>query len=44
MDVGGQTINTAVAMGRMLLTVMAGFAEPERNVIVERTVAALQHM
>jgi DNA invertase Pin-like site-specific DNA recombinase len=42
-DVGGQTINTAAAMGRMFLTMMAGFAELERNLIAERTAAALQH-
>lgn len=42
-DVGGQTINTRTAMGRMFLTMMAGFAELERNLIAERTTAALQH-
>jgi DNA invertase Pin-like site-specific DNA recombinase len=42
-DVGGQTINTAAAMGRMFLTMMAGFAELERNLIAERTASALQH-
>lgn len=42
-DVGGQTINTASAMGRMFLTMMAGFAELERNLIAERTTAALAH-
>lgn len=43
-DMGGQTINTATAMGRMFLTLMAGFAELERNLISERTRAALQHL
>lgn len=42
-DVGGQTINTATAMGRMFLTMMAGFAELERNLIAERTASALQN-
>lgn len=42
-DVGGQTINTSTAMGRMFLTMMAGFAELERNLIAERTTAALAH-
>ncbi|MEE7442641.1 recombinase family protein [Methylobacterium oryzae] len=41
-DVGGQTINTAAAMGRMFLTMMAGFAELERNLIAERTTNALR--
>ena len=42
-DVGGQAINTSSAMGRMFLTMMAGFAELERNLIAERTSAALAH-
>src|ERR1017187_1751358 len=36
-DMGGQTINTGSPMGRMFLTMMAGFAELERNLISERT-------
>ena len=40
-DVGGATINTQAAMGRMFLTMMAGFAELERNLIAERTAQAL---
>ena len=40
---GGQTLNTASAMGRFFLNVMAGFAELERNLIAERTAAALAH-
>jgi DNA invertase Pin-like site-specific DNA recombinase len=40
---GGQSINTASAMGRMMLTMMAAFAELERNLIAERTTQALQH-
>jgi len=42
-DVGGQTIITSSAMGRMFLTMMSGFAELERNLIAERTATALQH-
>jgi len=42
-DMGGQSMNTASAMGRMMLTMMAGFAQFERDLISERTVAALQH-
>ncbi len=42
-DMGGQTINTATAMGRFFLNVMAGFAELERNLIAERTTTALSH-
>jgi site-specific DNA recombinase len=42
-DVGGQTINTATAMGRMFLTMMAGFAELERGMISERTASAMAH-
>jgi DNA invertase Pin-like site-specific DNA recombinase len=42
-DMGGQAVNTGSAMGRMLLTVMAGFAELERGLIAERTAAALAH-
>lgn len=43
-DMGGQAINTRSAMGRMLLTMMAAFAEFERNLISERTATAMQHM
>jgi len=43
LDVGGQTINTSTAMGRMFLTMMAGFAELERNLIAERTTAAMAY-
>lgn len=42
-DMGGQAVNTGSAMGRMFLTLMAGFAELERNLIAERTTAALAH-
>jgi site-specific DNA recombinase len=40
-DHGGQSINTASAVGRMFLTMLAGFAEFERGLIRERTKAAL---
>ena len=43
LDMGGQSIDTATAMGRMFLTMAAGFAELERNLIRERTSTALQH-
>jgi DNA invertase Pin-like site-specific DNA recombinase len=42
-DMGGSTLNTASAMGRMFLTLTAAFAELERNLIAERTAAALAH-
>jgi DNA invertase Pin-like site-specific DNA recombinase len=42
-DMGGQSLNTSSAMGRMMLTMMAAFAEFERNLISERTTAALRH-
>lgn len=42
-DMGGTAINTASAMGRLLITMMSGFAELERNLIGERTKAALAH-
>ena len=42
-DMGGQSLNTASAVGRMMLTMTAGFAEFERNLISERTAAALRH-
>jgi DNA invertase Pin-like site-specific DNA recombinase len=40
-DLGGQTVRTKSPMGRMMLTVMAGLAELERNLIAERTAVAL---
>lgn len=43
-DMGGQTVSTTSAMGRMMLTMMAAFAELERNLISERTSAAMQHL
>ena len=42
-DMGGQAINTKTAIGRFFLSLMAGFAELERNMIAERTAMALNH-
>lgn len=42
-DMGGTTVNTASAMGRLFLTMTAAFAELERNLIAERTATALGH-
>ena len=41
LDMGGNAVDTSSAMGRMFLTMAAGFAEMERNLIAERTKAAL---
>jgi len=43
-DLGGQAVDTSTAMGRFFLTIMAGVAEMERNLIRERTKAAMAHM
>ena len=43
-DMGGQAVDTSTAMGRFFLTIMAGVAEMERNMIRERTKAALAHL
>src|SRR5438105_10121311 len=37
---GGQSVNTGSSMGKMLITMLAGFAGFERNMIAERTTAA----
>lgn len=42
-DMGGQSVNTKTAMGKMMLTMMAGFAEFERNLTSERTKMVLNH-
>lgn len=42
-DLGGQSVHTGSALGRFFLTAMAGIAELERNLIGERTSAALRH-
>jgi DNA invertase Pin-like site-specific DNA recombinase len=36
-------MNTASAMGRMFLNLMAGWAELERNSVAERTASVLAH-
>lgn len=41
-DMGGQSVNTRSAMGRMFFTMAAGFAEMERGLISERTAAAMK--
>jgi DNA invertase Pin-like site-specific DNA recombinase len=42
-DMGGAAIDTAGSTGRMMLTMLAGFAEFERALISERTMVALAH-
>jgi DNA invertase Pin-like site-specific DNA recombinase len=42
-DMGGGTLDTSSPMGRMMLTMLAGFAEFERALIAERTGAAIRH-
>jgi len=42
-DMGGSSLNTRSAMGRMSLTMMAAFAKLERILISERTSMALRH-
>jgi len=42
-DMGGQSVNTGSSMGKMMITMLAGFAEFERNMIAERTTAALNY-
>ena len=41
-DMGGQAVNTASAVGRFFLGMLAGVAELERNLIAERTSTALR--
>jgi DNA invertase Pin-like site-specific DNA recombinase len=41
LDFGGETIDTSTAVGGMFLTMAAGFAEMERRLASERTIAAL---
>ena len=40
-DMGGASFFTSSAVGRMFLTMLAGFAQFERDLIAERTAAAL---
>jgi DNA invertase Pin-like site-specific DNA recombinase len=42
-DMGGQSLSTGSARGRMFSTLMAGCAELERNLIAERTASVLAH-
>jgi DNA invertase Pin-like site-specific DNA recombinase len=42
-DLGGTSLSTGSAMGRMFLTLMAGCAELERNLVSERTISVLTH-
>ena len=42
-DLGGQSIDSGTAVGKMMLTMLAAFAEFERNLISERTAAALTY-
>ncbi|SRR5579885_2219867 len=42
-DLGGTSLSTGSAMGRMFLTLMAGCAELERNLVAERTASVLAH-
>jgi DNA invertase Pin-like site-specific DNA recombinase len=42
-DHGGQSINTKTAVGRMFLTMLAGFAQMERGLISERISSSLRH-
>lgn len=42
-DMGGQSVDTQSAMGRMFFFMAAGFAEMERRLVEERTTAALTH-
>lgn len=41
-DLGGQSVDTSTAAGKFFITVIAGAAEMERNLISERTSAVLQ--
>jgi len=41
---GGQPLDLSLAVGRMLITILAAFGEMERNLISERTRMALQHL
>jgi len=43
LDMGGNAVDTSSPIGRMFLTMLAGFAEFERGLIRERTKVALRH-
>lgn len=42
-EMGGMAVDTSSAVGKMFLTMLAGFGEFERNLAAERTTAALAH-
>lgn len=42
-DLGGSSLDTSSAVGRLFLTMLAGTAEMERSLIAERTSSALKH-
>lgn len=43
-DLGGQSVNTRSALGKFYFLLLAGLAELERNMVSERTTAALAYM
>jgi site-specific DNA recombinase len=43
LDFNGMSVDTSSPMGKMLLTMVAGFAELERNLCKQRTKDAIQH-
>lgn len=43
LDLGGQALDTRSPMGKLMLTMLGGFAECERALIAERTRTALHH-
>jgi DNA invertase Pin-like site-specific DNA recombinase len=43
LDFNGMSLDTSSPMGRMMLTMIAGFAELERNLCKQRTKDAIQH-
>lgn len=43
LDMGGASVDTSSAFGRFFMTMLAGVAEMERNLISERTAAALAY-
>jgi len=42
-DFGGSAVNTATAAGRLFITMLAGFAAFERDLIAERTASAMAY-
>lgn len=43
-DLGGQSLNTASAMGKFFFSMTAAFAELERRMIGEKTKTAIDHL